>query len=1024
MVEQTVILRIYSEGENLYHISINTPDQKIVVPSKKITFDQNILDKIKNYFEMYLILSGQILSPEKTEIQKKFGQKIDVLRSLGELIFSLFPEDFQAKFQGLSANNIIILTNELGIPWEFMYFNGDFLNIRFSVSKQIELPEEPKLISEPVQKKVKMLIIANPYNPKRQRIADLPFADDEANEIKNLIKVDPLIEIDILNQNNADFNTIREYLNKNVYQILHFAGHSHYNYKSPELTELVFYDKLVSGDKFVKKVGNLPKFIFINACDSANNPYNYEKTEEIIKSLARSFILNGIHFYLGNLWKVEDSYAKKFSIEFYKNLFKGYPIGLAIKEARNLIYQENMNSLTWPAITAYGNPSAIIENPTHEKFLNKIGYSFALYKPNNPYWNLKNVFIPPKNYDLMKDILDNEKIMLILGDPHLGKTFIAINLLFDYFVEGYEPQLIKVDENGQINIERLLQEKEEGKNIIYFEDPWGQIKYIPSENFTKNFQILQRFVKRTDSKIIITSRRGIFDMVENEFPKELRNKLIAEIKLNGGVNISYSKEKLREIYEKYVELFDVEWKDKPFRKELDEKVLDKLVAPHNIRFFVQRTKNLTELNKIIENLATSKDIVTELAKEMKKYDPHEQLFLLLVKRLNVRNIHAIEQFYNKNLKSLKDRFDIKAPMAAWESSMEKFEEIIEKYRPITTEYIRFGHPSYIEALELALEDKSASNNLYQVNKFLEEVFEGEDRMVLPEPNIDVNYDTGPLIEIDGFYQEPFLSISPNVIKISENEYRMFYTQLKRDGQTMLLHGKIMSCFSKDGVNWEKEDGIRIDTDSKYDFHYAFGPNVVKIDDNKYRMYYVGSDEKKYRILSAVSNDTITWEKEDGVRIGFDEKIVSVTSPHVVKLGDKFNIFYCGFDKFSYQIFQADSDDGLNWDNKRLIIPYGDELDFLGVHGPVFIEYPKGEYRIFYTGADGNSVYRLLSAKSTDLEKWEKEKGIRFEFKRDNRAYGVHTTSAVKLDNGKYRLYFQLYYQNTYSVHSSILNFEK
>jgi len=495
--------------------------------------------------------------------------------------------------------------------------------------------------------------------------------------------------------------------------------------------------------------------------------------------------------------------------------------------------------------------------------------------------------------------------------------------------------------------------------------------------------------------------------------------------MNHGKEMSYSQHRLKIIFENYRDLYDVKWRDQEFSKIIKEKASQKLIAPHNIRFFIQRTKDLSNLEEILKQLEVSCEIVQELSKEMKRYKPYGQIFLLLIPRLEVRNKNAIKEFYTKAIKSFREEFNIRIPLKPWEVCMDKFDSIIELYQPITSEYIRYGHPSYTEALHHALEDHKASNDLYQVDSFLSNLLKGKfnDQDFSKIPDLQLEYEKGPLIELEEFFEEPFLTITPFVIKLDNGKYRMFYTNVKRNKYTKILKGYIASALSDDGLNWKKEEGKRINNDTQLDSKYSFAPNIIKVKKNQYRMYYVGSDGGKYRILSAVSEDTLDWQKEEGIRKNFDNFNVSVSTPHVIKKFDNHYImFYCGFDKFTYQIFKSESSDGLNWTEDTLIIPYGSELDFLGVQDPTFLEYPEGFYRIFYTGADGNSDYRVLSAMSTDLNLWKKEKGIRFSYKKDEKTQGVHLTSLVKIKEGKYRFYFQLYYQNTYSIHSGILNF--
>ena len=81
---------------------------------------------------------------------------------------------------------------------------------------------------------------------------------------------------------------------------------------------------------------------------------------------------------------------------------------------------------------------------------------------------------------------------------------------------------------------------------------------------------------------------------------------------------------------------------------------------------------------------------------------------------------------------------------------------------------------------------------------------------------------------------------PEVIKLDNGSYRMFYTMGKP------VVEEIGSAFSLDGINWVEEPGSRI-TSSAYE------PKVIRLDNGSYRMYYQTNNPSK--IVSAISSDS-------------------------------------------------------------------------------------------------------------------------------------------------------------------------
>lgn len=102
---------------------------------------------------------------------------------------------------------------------------------------------------------------------------------------------------------------------------------------------------------------------------------------------------------------------------------------------------------------------------------------------------------------------------------------------------------------------------------------------------------------------------------------------------------------------------------------------------------------------------------------------------------------------------------------------------------------------------------------------------------------------------------------PALMKLTDGRVRIYYT----DGAT----GDLLSSISDDGLTFTAEDGIRL----------AFGepgkiihPHIVSVPKGGYRMYYDQEDTESMvgfgkNILSLFSEDGLTFERENGVRIG-------------------------------------------------------------------------------------------------------------------------------------------------------------
>src|SRR3990167_9680245 len=174
-------------------------------------------------------------------------------------------------------------------------------------------------------------------------------------------------------------------------------------------------------------------------------------------------------------------------------------------------------------------------------------------------------------------------------------------------------------------------------------------------------------------------------------------------------------------------------------------------------------------------------------------------------------------------------------------------------------------------------------------------------------------------------------------------------------------------------SWEKDSGSRV-TDGSVPFIHA-------LRDGKVRLYYCSGNEG---ILSAISNDGLTFTKEQGVRIspgtGFE---FSVCDPTLVNLPNgKMRMYYKGADNQDagpgqsiHKIYSAISSDGLAFEKEGLRIDSETNGDNGWASVPDAIILPDGRVRIYYVTAS-NMEHGIGSAISSDGLSFAKEEGLR------------------------------------------------
>ena len=112
--------------------------------------------------------------------------------------------------------------------------------------------------------------------------------------------------------------------------------------------------------------------------------------------------------------------------------------------------------------------------------------------------------------------------------------------------------------------------------------------------------------------------------------------------------------------------------------------------------------------------------------------------------------------------------------------------------------------------------------------------------------------------------------APCIVRVPSGGYRLFYTAVGPAKPFPECQGYILSAISDDGLAFRKEPGIRIAPQPKLPHmsRRVLAPSVTRCKDGRWRMYFEarGTADIPTVISSAVSADMLNWELEDGVRI--------------------------------------------------------------------------------------------------------------------------------------------------------------
>jgi hypothetical protein len=393
------------------------------------------------------------------------------------------------------------------------------------------------------------------------------------------------------------------------------------------------------------------------------------------------------------------------------------------------------------------------------RFLEAIDRPQELSSQYSVYLNIEQLYVPPKQYPEVQQVLEANDIVIIVGPPHVGKTFTAVNLLYDYYLQSYRPYWVlgRTARKGihppilqdlyhrhgirdGFSIESRLQPG----CIVYFEDPYGRTKqeeleFVMSESRFEIGDLLHILGRRANAekrpKVIITSREGIFRHAAQRQPELSR--YAVWLKAGRGYSeddeehtedegVSYDFSLRVKIAMKYEHLYQPLWSqptEEPFdnAKESLEEVLSWAVSllwtPHSIRRFFQDSQDmvLDDIEALKKTMFESSNISESFASEIALLPDSQRLIFVVTYLASHRkaratgwgNFSSVRSKYLAVAQVLE--FTLDEGQLAWSQVLKDYATIIEELGSAgggRSEQgdVRFAHPAYDDAIARFLSD--------------------------------------------------------------------------------------------------------------------------------------------------------------------------------------------------------------------------------------------------------------------------------------------------------------------------------
>lgn len=119
-------------------------------------------------------------------------------------------------------------------------------------------------------------------------------------------------------------------------------------------------------------------------------------------------------------------------------------------------------------------------------------------------------YVQTKNHSKGLQILEENNVLILTGEPGIGKTTLADNFALHYAAKGYE--FCDIEENIS-EAENIFREREEKEILFYCDDFLGSMYYdaVTNKRDSHIMKFINRIRKDNSKKFILTSRTSILN---------------------------------------------------------------------------------------------------------------------------------------------------------------------------------------------------------------------------------------------------------------------------------------------------------------------------------------------------------------------------------------------------------------------------------------------------------------------------------------------------------------------------------
>ena len=270
------------------------------------------------------VLAGS-MSVDKVELREQVARiELSVLASrelarAGErLARTLLAPSVREGLASMASHALVVVHDREAsqVPWEAIRIDSTWPALEQGISRRYASEQlsvarwrEMRIAGE----RLSVLLVVDPTE-------DLPGAAAEGAALHPLLQARGA-DVELLAGAAATRDRLRSLLRTGAFDVLHFAGHGHFDPARPGESGLVCARDEVLRGADLDGIGDLPALVFFNACEAARVRRRAASRRRMARqpstSLAEAFLVGGVANFLGTHWPVGDDAALAFSTHLY-----------------------------------------------------------------------------------------------------------------------------------------------------------------------------------------------------------------------------------------------------------------------------------------------------------------------------------------------------------------------------------------------------------------------------------------------------------------------------------------------------------------------------------------------------------------------------------------------------------------------------------------------------------------------------------------------------------------------------------